>query len=83
MTLVSFPKVIVPSLLGACLVSYAFFDLARNRKIFGGNGSTLSSALCERDDVLGCVGRLGFWETVFGDSLVRLVRVSGMCVARW
>lgn len=36
MTLVSFPKVIVPSLLGACLVSYAFFDLARNRKVFGG-----------------------------------------------
>ncbi|KAG0569928.1 hypothetical protein M758_6G121200 [Ceratodon purpureus] len=36
MGLVSFPKVIMPAFLGACVVSYAFWDLARNRKIFGG-----------------------------------------------
>lgn len=36
MTMISFPKVVVPSLLGSFVISYAFWDLARNRKIFGG-----------------------------------------------
>ncbi|XP_024399880.1 uncharacterized protein [Physcomitrium patens] len=36
MGLVSFSKVIMPALAGTCVVSYAFWDLSRNRKLFGG-----------------------------------------------
>jgi len=36
MGFVSIPKVILPAFAGSCIVSYAFWDLARNRKIFGG-----------------------------------------------
>ena len=37
MGLVSFTKVILPAFAGSCVVSYAFWDLSRNRKVFGGN----------------------------------------------
>ena len=41
MGLVSFPKVILPAFLASCVPAYIFWDLARNRKIFGGDGSSL------------------------------------------
>ncbi|CAK9858821.1 hypothetical protein BDL97_01G185700 [Sphagnum fallax] len=36
MVMVSFTKVALPSVLASFVVSYAFWDLSRNRKIFGG-----------------------------------------------
>jgi hypothetical protein len=36
MSMVSLTKVVLPSVLASFAVSYAFWDLSRNRKIFGG-----------------------------------------------
>lgn len=55
MSMVSFTKVVLPSVLASFAVSYAFWDLSRNRKIFGGESyysvvfSLLSLILCWLD----------------------------------
>ncbi len=55
MSMVSLTKVVLPSVLASFAVSYAFWDLSRNRKIFGGESyysvafSLLSLILCWLD----------------------------------
>jgi hypothetical protein len=54
--MVSFTKVVLPSVLASFAVSYAFWDLSRNHKIFGGEScylvafSLLSLILCRQGD---------------------------------
>lgn len=56
MGLVSFPKVIMPAFVGSCVLSYAFWDLTRNRKIFGGQSGLRPPLSPFRDLPLRCVG---------------------------